>query len=136
MGCINIKSVYNSIFRSAWDALIYLFLYIIVPLWQAITYIINLDKSRFVCIIILLSSILYDCYTRFNDDMSKNERKMIFCIGSISFILIILSLSFHLCILNNIYIHSWVYILYIPFLLPFVVCVWELCNHIRRVMAI
>ena len=78
--CIEIKSIY----KSFWDALFYLILYIIIPVNQAYVYVVNSDSGRFACIFFLLASILYDCYTRINENMSKNKIKIVKIIGIIA----------------------------------------------------
>ena len=132
----NIKSIYNSIYKSPWDAFIYLILYIIIPVSQVIEYICVSDPGRFTCIVLLLLSILYDCYTRFNSDMSKAERRVIFAIGVVAVVLGIISIMLHSIVSSNKALPSWVYLLYIPIVYPLIVCVWELVEHVRRAMNI
>lgn len=63
----------NNIYKSILDAGVYLILYIVIPISQVIAYVINGDKGSILCILLLLLSILYDCYAR-ADNSGKNKK--------------------------------------------------------------
>ena len=130
------KSSYNSIYKSSLDALLYLFLYIVIPVSQIIPSVLSSDSNRFGCVILLLFSILYDCYTRYHGDMSRSERCVIFIIGIITVVLLIISLVLHQIVLSEKELFDWVYFLYTPIVLPIIICVKELTEHVRKEMNI
>ena len=71
------RTLHDNIFKSLLDGLLYLILYIIIPTTQCVIYTIKDDDGFFFAAFLLLSSILYDCYTRYSSDMDDLQKKKI-----------------------------------------------------------
>lgn len=125
----------NNIYKSIIDAGIYSVLYIVIPISQFIAYIINGDKGRFWCVFLLLVSILYDCYTRF-DDATKIGKKKILSIGISTFIMIIITIVLSIFVSNDLTIDSWAYLLYLPILITVCVNVWDFIGRLRMLIEV
>lgn len=110
-------------------------LYIVIPISQFIAYIINGDDGRFWCVLLLLLSILYDCYTRFNDATQIGKRKII-SIGVSTFFMIIITVVLSTFVNNGLVIESWAYFLYLPIMITISVNVWDFIGRVRMLMAI
>lgn len=121
-----IKRECYGMYKGSLDALLYLALYIIIPASQVIEYIISNNSERFWCIILLLASILYDCYSRFHPDMLRTERIVLWVIGMIAVFEGIVSIVLHYVIRSNLQLPIWVYYLYTPMIFPLIVCLWRL----------
>lgn len=119
----------KNIYKSTLDASLYFLLYIVAPAGQAVGYYIRRDNtSYFICIFLLLFSILYDCYTRYNSSLSKIDRCKIVVIGLAVFMMLAVSIILVMLIYCGIAISDWTCLLYLPFVVPTIICVSDGLN--------
>lgn len=69
------RTLHDNIFKSLLDGVLYILLYILIPTTQCIIYTIKDKTDFFFCAFLLLSGLLYDCYTRYTSDMNEWQKK-------------------------------------------------------------
>lgn len=119
----------NNIYKSLWDAGIYLVLYIIIPVTQYYLYITNQSAESFTCAILLSVSILYDCYTRF-DAQKKVAKRKILAIGVACFITLCIMIVLHMLAKEGINFNGRFYFFLAPLIVPVCVNIWDLTGQI------
>ena len=113
------------LFKSVLDGLGYILLLIIAPASQATIYLLTKDPGFYISAIIMAICLLYDCYTRFDNGMSKKDKFGIFIIGTCAFTMLLGVFAikiFEVAGITSVY--NWGYWLFSPLILPFVLAIY------------
>ena len=111
----------RNIYKSVLDAIIYFVLYLCIPLAQCIAYLL-VDPSLFwFSAFLAVSSLLYDCYTRYNGNCSRGMRNKILWIGFVSFFLFVYTIIILIMRSNQVNIAESMRLPYLLLVVPFVI---------------
>lgn len=109
----------RNIYKSVLDAIIYFALYLCVPLTQCIAYLIVGPSLFWFSAFLAVSSLLYDCYTRYNKNCSRGMRDKILCIGFVSFFLLLYTISVFILRASEVPIDDRIRLPYLLLVVPF-----------------
>ena len=122
----------GNLFKSPIDGIGYWMLYFCVPVAQCISYLI-IDPSLFwFSVLLMVASLFYDCYTRYNSNDSKSKRSKIICVGVISFLLLVFSLFILIVRSNGIVISPSCRYVYLLLVIPFSIATIDVVNRIAK----
>lgn len=122
----------GNLFKSPIDGIGYWVLYFCVPVAQCISYLI-IDPSLFwFSVLLMVASLFYDCYTRYNGDDSKSKRSKIVCVGVISFLLLIFSFFILIVRSNGVAVSPNFRFVYLILVIPFGIATSDLVNCIAK----
>lgn len=122
----------KNFFKSCFDGIFYILLYFIIPVAQCVAYLI-LDSNLFwYSIVLLISALLYDCYTRHNKSNHTKKNQRITTIGIIVGILLLFSIFVFILQYNGVVIGEYMITPYLLLIVPFFMAVCDLFDLIFK----
>ena len=117
----------NNLFKSIIDSILYIIIYFAIPVSQLIRNIFDNTDVFWLTVFLLLLSLAYDCYTRYDTNIvncgSKNLKIKI--IGIVTVLLLVMTIFCISLLIGNVQIASWVRLCYLLLIIPFTIAIYD-----------
>ena len=113
------------IFNGILDAILYWFIYIVIPIIQVLAGFIGKNQYVHIIAVISMVGLIYDCYTRFDDEMERTARRKLAVIGAVSVLLLTISITSVVLMANGVTMPRFLSLSYAIIVLPIAVCIHD-----------